>query len=170
MSSRRFVLLLACALAACEPTSPESAPSITAPAYTASSGPRPLWCPSAETSWTTSIVTPLGGLVTLGGHSMLIPGGRLLEPTPINLMEPASRFMVMTIRAGAEEHFQFEGPILVTISYARCAPWSVVRPLQVWLVDPDTHELIENMGGFDNKLTRTVTFWTDHLSGYAIAE
>ena len=33
----------------------------------------------------------------------------------------------------------------------------------------DTKELLELMPSIDNKLTRTVTFTTGHLSGYALA-
>ena len=32
-----------------------------------------------------------------------------------------------------------------------------------------TKQPLENMGGIDNKLLKTVTFVTPHLSGYAIA-
>ena len=52
----------------------------------------------------------------------------------------------------------------------RCSRTNIPRgPLSVWLVDPATGEMFENMGGVDDKLTRTVTFVTDHFSGYAIA-
>jgi hypothetical protein len=39
----------------------------------------------------------------------------------------------------------------------------------VWYIDPATGTLLENMLGVDNKLTRTITFSTGHLSGYAVA-
>jgi hypothetical protein len=175
MTSRRCSLLLACALgfatAACEPTGPISAPPAAAPNLTASSGPRLIQCPSNETSSAFGIVTPLGGSVSLNGHSILIPDGGLLEPTGITLTEPASQFMEIGIQAGDAEHFVFELPVLVTISYARCGRSNIDRtPLEVWYIDPVTHELLENMGGVDNKLLKTVSFWTTHLSGYAIAE
>ncbi|HUF13752.1 MAG TPA: hypothetical protein VMN78_11675 [Longimicrobiales bacterium] len=34
---------------------------------------------------------------------------------------------------------------------------------------PATGALLQNMGGVDDKENRTVTFRTDHFSGYAVA-
>ena len=42
-------------------------------------------------------------------------------------------------------------------------------PLTVWYIDSETKAPLENMGGVDEKLTRTITFVTSHLSEYAIA-
>ena len=169
-----LVLRLACflglAAAACEPLDQVSAP-VDAPSLTASSGPSLIQCPTNTTSSATETVTALGGTVSLGGHSIQIPGGGLLGPTTITVTEPASQYVEIDIQAGAAEHFDFQLPMLVTISYARCGRTDIDRiPLQVWYIDPVTHELLENMGGVDNKLLRTVSFWTNHLSGYAIAE
>jgi hypothetical protein len=40
----------------------------------------------------------------------------------------------------------------------------------VWHIDPLTKTFLEDMGGVDDKVARTVTFSTDHFSGYAIAQ
>jgi hypothetical protein len=171
MTSRRCLMLLACVfIAACEPTAPLSAPTAASDTH-ASSGPSLIQCPSNQTSSATGLVTPLGGIVSLDGHSIRIPGAGLLDPTEITITEPASQYMEIGIQAGDTEHFVFERHVLVTISYARCNRGDIDRqPLQVWYIDPVTYELLENMNGVDNKLLRTVSFWTTHLSGYAIAE
>jgi hypothetical protein len=175
MASRRFALSLACilglAVAACEPTDPVGAPGAAAPSLTAISGPRLIQCPSNETTSTSGFITPLGGTLSLDGHSLEIPAGGLLHATDFTITEPASSYMEIEIDAGGAERFLFEAPVLVTISYARCSRGNIDRtPLEVWNIDPVTHELLENMGGVDDKLLRTVSFWTTHLSGYAIAE
>ena len=109
--------------------------------------------------------------MSLGGHSVLVPGGALLGPTSLTITEPASNIVVLRIQANDAQHFQFEAPVLVTISYARCHRRSLDQgALEVWYIDEATGELLENMGGVDNPLLRTVSFWTNHLSGYAIAE
>jgi hypothetical protein len=171
--TRRIVLMtfvLGFALSACARETPVSAPDASA-LLTASSGPALLSCPTNETGSASGTVTPLGGLVSLDGHSIQIPGGALIAPITLTLTEPASRYMEISIRAGDGEHFQFEAPVLVTISYARCSRSNIEHgPLQVWHIDETTHEPIEMMPGVDDKLTRTVSFWTNHLSGYAIAE
>jgi hypothetical protein len=172
MISRRFALplLLGCSLAACEASDPV-APALEAPTLTASSGPSLLICRSNRTRSTSGIVSPLGGTVALRGHSVQVPAGGLLTPTRIRITEPASRYMEISLRANRAEHFDFELPVLVTVSYARCRrSVTAGRELEVWHIDPRTNELLERMGGFDNPLTRSISFFTDHFSGYAIAE
>jgi hypothetical protein len=169
-SRRRFVLLLTCALGACEAPNP-AAPALEAPFLMASSGPSLLICPSNDTESGGGLVSALGGTVSLAGHSVQVPLGGLLSDTEIQITEPASQYLEVALGANGLEHFEFELPVLVTISYARCSRSNLdLRPLEVWYIDPATHELIEPMGGIDDKLTRSVSFWTDHFSGYAIAE
>ena len=127
-------------------------------------------CPSTTSYETSGSVLPLGGSVSLRGHSVALPLGAVIAPASIGIAEPASRYMLIDLSANGEDHWQFQAPITVTISYARCSRANIDKgPLSVWLVDPATGELLENMGGVDDKLTRTITFQTDHFSGYAIA-
>lgn len=127
-------------------------------------------CPSSTTYETSGSVLPLGGTVSLRGHSVALPLGAVLAPVEIGITEPASRFMMIDLSANGQDHFQFLAPITVTISYARCSRANIEKgALSVWLVDPATGALLQNMGGVDDKLTRTITFQTDHFSGYAIA-
>ena len=127
-------------------------------------------CPSSTTYSTAGSILPLGGTVSLRGHSVALPLGAVALPVSIGIEEPASRFMMIDLSANGHDHYQFLSPIRVTISYARCSRANIDRgPLSVWLVDPATGALLENMGGVDNKQTRTITFETDHFSGYAIA-
>jgi hypothetical protein len=127
-------------------------------------------CPSSTTFETEESVLPLGGIVSLRGHSVSVPLGALLTTTTIGITEPASRYMMIDLSANGLDHFQFQAPLTVTLSYARCTRGNIDKgPLSVWLIDPATGELLAHMGGVDNKLTRTITFLTDHFSGYAIA-
>ena len=172
MRSRGYLaLLLAFALASCEPADPTSPRSPTASALLANSGPRLIQCPTNTSVSVTGTLTALGGFLGVGGHSIQVPGGALLGSTDFTLTAPASQYVEISIRANGAEHFEFEQPVQVTISYARCNRSNIdSRPLQVWYIDETTKELIAPMGGIDNKLLKTVTFWTDHFSGYAIAE
>ena len=77
--------------------------------------------------------------------------------------------MLVDLRANGQEHWQFLAPLTVTIDYSRCNVGLLDPPLTVWYVDPETGEMLEPMGGIDSRLTRTITFVTDHFSGYAIA-
>lgn len=133
-------------------------------------GPALIQCPTNESASATAIVGPLGGLVNVGGTSIQIPAGALLSPTTVTVTIPASQFMEVDISVAGVEHFVFELPVVVTLSYARCARNNIdLSPLSVWYIDSETKALLESMGGIDDKLLRAITFTTGHLSGYAVA-
>ena len=160
--------LLAVGVIACgEPGDPEST---VGPALASSTSATLVECPTDVAYSTTGTVLPLGGSVSFRGHSVTAPSGAVVLPTDISIAEPASQYMLVDFRANGQEHFQFHAPLTVTISYARCSRANIDKaPLSVWHVDPATGELLQNMGGVDDKQARTITFQTDHFSGYAIA-
>jgi hypothetical protein len=132
--------------------------------------PRLVTCATDETRSTSAVVGPLGGVIALGGTSVSIPADALLQSTTVELTIPASRYVEIRLRANNQEHFQFALPIAVTIGYSRCDRLDVLfRPLTAWYIDVDTKEPLHPMVGVDNKITRSVTFLTNHFSGYAIA-
>lgn len=129
-----------------------------------------IQCPVNQTSTVSAVVGPLGGMVNLGTTSVEIPAGALLSPVTVTVTEPASQFMEIDVSVEGSAHFVFEQPVIVTLSYARCARGDIdLTPLSAWYIDSGTHELLEQMPGVDNKLTRTITFTTPHFSGYAVA-
>jgi len=130
----------------------------------------PIKCETEETLSTTATITPLGGIVSIGGTTISLPAGAVLAPTTFTVTVPASRYMEVDISAAGTDHFLFEQPVVVTIDYSRCTHPKSLRPLTVWYWDSGTGELLENMAGVDNKLVRTMTFTTTHLSGYVIAD
>jgi hypothetical protein len=178
MKARLFVSAVSAAgaaiLLAC------SAPDVTGPPsriegqqrllFGGSSSPSLLECPTTESASASALVTALGGTVTAGGVSIAIPAGALLQDANVTVTVPASKYVEADISVEGSEHFIFELPVVVTMSYARCARSNIdLRPLDAWHIDTDTKALLEKMPSLDNKLLRTVTFTTGHLSGYAIA-
>jgi hypothetical protein len=166
-----FAIAALSALGACgdQPTQPAD-PTANNLLGVFSSAPRLVECPTDESISTEGSIGPLGGLLSIGGTSVVIPKGALLAPTNVTLTIPASKYVEIEIRAGDQEHFVFELPIAVTIDYSRCNRSDVLfKPLSAWYIDSQTKAPLENMLGIDNKLTRSVTFTTPHLSGYAIA-
>ena len=128
-----------------------------------------LECPTHITQSTSGTIGPLGGSLTLDGTSLVLPPGAVGLPTPFTLAIPASNYMEVRITAGGMEHFEFLKPVSATISYARCTRADIDKvALTVWHIDPVTKALLENMNGSDDKSARTVSFGTDHLSGYSI--
>jgi hypothetical protein len=134
------------------------------------SGPKAVSCPTNESFSTTSEVGPLGGLLSTGGTTVNIPAGALLNTVTVSLTVPASNRVEVDVSVAGTENFIFELPIVVTVSYARCSRSNIdLLPLSVWHFDQATGELLEQMPSVDNKLLRTVTFTTGHLSGYLLA-
>ncbi|HKW12136.1 MAG TPA: hypothetical protein VJO33_17240 [Gemmatimonadaceae bacterium] len=125
-------------------------------------------CPAAQTDNTSSLLGVLGGTVSLDGTSVFLPVNALLSATDIELTIPASQYMEIGVTANGG-HFLFQLPVTITIDYSRCSPQVQQEKLSVWHINPQTHQLLENMGGVDVKLTHTITFTTDHFSGFAIA-
>jgi uncharacterized membrane protein YfcA len=182
MKARAIYLLLAAvgigAFAACADSSRVTGPRLTDDRISRDSaekllglfGPTPVYCPSSETVSTTSVVSALGGILSVGGSSISIPAGALLEPVTMTLTVPASLYMEIDISVQGSEHFLFELPATVNLNYSRCSSLRLLLfPAQAWYWDAETRQLLELMPGVDNKLTRTVTFPTIHLSGFIIA-
>jgi hypothetical protein len=108
--------------------------------------------------------------VRLGATTVQIPVGALSLPTLITITVPASQYMEIDVQANDLTSFLFRKPVTVTIDYSRCSRTDIdTTPLTVWHINTQTHELLENMGGSDDKALRRITFSTEHLSGYAIA-
>ena len=134
------------------------------------STPSLVECPTNETSTTSALVGLLGGTLQLGGTTVTIPSGALTAPTLIQLTIPASRYMEIDVSAVGFTSFVFQQPISVTIDYSRCNRTDLnEQTLNVWHIDTLSNQLLENMGGTDDKATRQITFTTGHLSGYAVA-
>lgn len=149
-------------------------PRATAPGTSSSrsdgSSPSLIECPSNETTATSAIIGPLGGAVQLGGTSITIPSGALTAPTLLQVTIPASRYMEIDVSAVGFASFVFQQPVSITIDYSRCNRSDLdQQTLNVWHIDPITKQLLENMGGSDDKTSRRITFSTGHLSGYAVA-
>ena len=134
------------------------------------SSPSLVECPTSQTTTTSAIVGLLGGVIQLGGTSISIPSGALTVPTTLQVTIPASRFMEIDVSAVGFTSFLFQQPVTVTIDYSRCTRSDLdQQTLHVWHIDPITKQLLEDMGGTDDKASRRITFSTGHLSGYAVA-
>jgi hypothetical protein len=130
--------------------------------------PRLIECPSTESFTASSLITPLGGSISVGGVTITIPAGGILTDALMTVTVPASRYVEVEIHVAGADHFLFELPATVTVSYARCSRVFLL-PLSAWHIDTQSKQLLEKMPSIDDKLLRTVTFTTDHLSSYALS-
>jgi hypothetical protein len=172
-SPLRFAVLalLAGAAASCA-DSPAAPPTAPRPASLVRfTGVSPLQCPVAAASSSTATIGALGGVLEAGGHQVVIPANAVLLPTRFTITVPASRYVEVDVKAAGLEHFEFLQPVVLSLSYARCARTDIDREsLRIYYVDSQAREILEDKGGVDNKLTRTVTTVTDHFSGYLIGQ
>lgn len=129
-----------------------------------------LACPSHDDRSVSGTIGLLGGTLAVDGHRFTVPALAVLSPTRFTMTAPASRFVEIEIHADGRDSFRFLIPAEVTISYDRCTA-SDIDPdaLTVWHVDTMLGTLLEHMGGQADPEARTVTFGTDHLSGFIIA-
>jgi hypothetical protein len=160
------------------PTTPgatQSATQLSAPPQPELSRSRPdrpelVRCPTNVTRSTTGLIGILGGTLSLGGTVVTIPAGALLAPKTFTLTIPKSKFMEIDVTAKGTNGFIFQLPVAIALDYSRCSRQSTDQePLSVWHINTKSKKLLQNMNGVDNKVTRTITFTTGHLSGYAIA-
>lgn len=131
----------------------------------------PLACPSDSGREVTRLLGLAGGTVGLEKHRIEVPPGVLsVLTTKFTIRVPSSPYMLVDLRANDRDHYEFRRPVRVTIDYSRCPLTELEQgPLTVWHVDLRTGELLEAMGGTDDRASRTISFETDHFSGYVIA-
>jgi hypothetical protein len=127
-------------------------------------------CPTNQTDVTTGLVGLLGGSLTLDGSGISIQAGALTAPQLFQLTIPASRFMEIDVSAVGLQTFLFQDSVSVTIDYSRCSRSLEPASLHVYHIDPLTKALLEDMGGTADGAHQRITFKTNHLSGYALAD
>ncbi len=132
---------------------------------------RLIECPTTQSSTNSGLIGVLGGTIATAGTSISLPVGAVLLGTLIRVTVPASTYMEIDVTANDLLSFLFQKPVTITIDYSRC-PASVTagKTLTVWHINTQTKVLIENMNGVNNPVQRKISFTTDHLSGYAIAQ
>lgn len=172
-SVRRFAAVaVAAALTAC--SEPATAPTLDEPAPTlmgTETSPGLLECRRTFFDITWGIIGPLGGLLSLDGHSITFPELAVDRLVLVTLRTPSTRFVEVEARVNGRDHFQFAQPVTVVLDYSRCEPWEIgPEPLTVWQIDPDTKAFIRDMGGIDDRANKRISFTTDHFSGYAVAQ
>jgi len=129
----------------------------------------PLTCSVAEESTVRAEIRPEGGTVSLGGHSVYFPPGAVLEPVEVKLTVPASPYVEVDIQVNGQEHYQLARPVLATLSYERCEQASLRGgSLSAWYMDGRTRRLVERMGSLHDRANRSVSFVTNHFSGYVL--
>src|SRR6058998_2054595 len=173
MKARRLlvapVLLLVVALA-CTDRTPTSVPAAPAPDASLIGGllaPTGLLkCSNLPYAQSTATIGPLGGSISAGPHTLVIPPGALLSATTITMTAPtglgvnAVKFQPAGLR--------FSTPAALTMSYANCSLLGILLPKRIAYTD-DKLNIISYLLSLDNLLSQRVTGKVNHFSAYVVA-
>jgi hypothetical protein len=156
---------------AVRPDTTQGPDTLTAPDTGGIAQRRLIECPTLQTSSNAGMIGVLGGTIAAAGTSIVLPAGSVLLGTLIRVTVPASTYMEVDVTANDLATFLFLKSVTITIDYSRC-PASVIagKTLTVWHINSQTKALIQNMNGVNDPVQRRISFTTDHLSGYAIAQ
>ena len=148
------------------------ATSLLSPLFGDSSTPALIECVAPDSTATaTALIGPLGGVLSAGGVSVIIPQNAIVgDAVSFTLSVPSSKYVELEVGPDGGGHYLFALPVTVSIDYGRCGSTYDATTLSAWNIDPATKALLERMIGVDNKLTHTLTFVTPHFSGYAVAD
>jgi hypothetical protein len=123
-------------------------------------------CPNPAVLERSVSIGPAGGTVLLGAHKLVVPAGAL------------SRKVTITARTGTEPGnaiqfgpagLRFGRPATLTMSFANCTGWGVLRQLPLIVYTDDFLSILEIHLGIPNFRNKTVTSFIDHFSRYAVA-
>ena len=173
MKARRLliapVLLLVVALACTDrtPTSVLAAPAPDASLIGGLLGATGLLkCSSLPYASQTRTIGPLGGTISAGPHTLVIPPGALTSPTAITMTAPtglgvnAVKFQPAGLR--------FVTPAALTMSYSNCSLLGKILPKRIAYTD-DNLSIISYLLSLDNLFSKNVTGKVNHFSAYVVA-
>src|SRR5438093_2944493 len=173
MKARRLliapVLLLVAALAWTDriPTSVPAAPAPDASLIGGLLGATGLLkCSNLPYASQTKTIGPLGGTISAGPHTLVIPPGALTSPTAITMTAPtglgvnAVKFQPAGLR--------FVTPAALTMSYSNCSLLGKILPKRIAYTD-DNLSIISYLLSLDNLFSKNVTGKVNHFSAYVVA-
>ena len=172
MKARRLiasVLLLVVALS-CTDRSPTSVPAAPAPdasligSLLGATGL--LKCSNLPYASSTKTIGALGGTISAGPHTLVIPPGALLNPTTITMTAPTG--LGVNAVKFQPEGLRFIAPAALTMSYANCSLLGKILPKRIAYTD-DNLNIISYLLSLDNLLSKYVTGKVNHFSDYVIA-
>ena len=124
-----------------------------------------LKCTPLPSDSTSATIGPLGGVVRIGPHSLLIPRGALTSSVRITATQ--SRDTVNAVRF-KPEGLTFRYPAALTMSYANCNLLGLLLPKRIAYTN-DQYRILEYLLSLDNLGARQVTGKLKHFSQYAVA-
>jgi hypothetical protein len=172
MKARRLIapaLLLIVALA-CTDRSPTSVAPVAPPPQADLIGSLLgatglLKCSALPYASSTRTIGPLGGSISAGPHTLVIPPGALLAPTTITMTAPTG--LGVNAVKFQPEGLRFITPAALTMSYSNCSLLGKILPKRIAYTD-DHLNILSYLLSLDNLLSRYVTGKVNHFSDYVV--
>lgn len=114
----------------------------------------------------TAIIGPLGGTLTFGPHSLVIPPGALLTPRTIIATAPADGHLTAVLEPSG---LQFILPAVLNLGYAQCNP-QPSNTLSIVYLNGPLGQILSWLPSVLHLDTHTVSAPIPHFSVYAGAE
>jgi hypothetical protein len=125
-----------------------------------------LKCSNLPYASNTKTIGPLGGWISAGPHTLVIPPGALSAWTSITMTAPTG--LGVNAVKFAPAGLRFSTPASLTMSYANCSLLGKILPKRIAYTD-DTLNILSYLLSLDNLLSRYVTGKVNHFSDYVIA-
>jgi hypothetical protein len=114
----------------------------------------------------TATIGPLGGTITFGPHTLVIPPGGLLRPTTITATAPGDGHLTAVLQP---EGLQFLVPATLTLGYAQCNP-QPSNALSIVYLNGPLGQILQWLPSILHLDSHTVSALIGHFSVYAGAE
>ena len=173
MKARRLiaaVLLLVVALACTDRTPTSVAPVAPTPDASLIGGllgaTGLLKCSNLPYASSTKTIGPLGGSISAGPHTLVIPPGALLNQTTITMTAPTG--LGVNAVKFQPEGLRFVTPAVLNMSYSNCSLLGILLPKRIAYTDNNLN-IISYLLSLDNLLSKYVSGKVNHFSDYVVA-
>jgi hypothetical protein len=125
-----------------------------------------LKCSNLPYASTTKTIGILGGTISAGPHTLVIPPGALTAPTAITMTAPTGLGVnAVTFQPAG---LQFIAPAALKMSYANCSLLGKILPKRI-AYTTDNLQILYYIISLDNILSKYVTGKVSHFSEYVVA-
>ena len=124
-----------------------------------------LRCSPLPTATASQTIGPLGGVLRVGPHSLVVPPGALDRSLLITATAPSGNVNLVQFQP---EGLRFRKSAALTMSYANCEGLGTLLPKRIAYTN-NLLEILEYLLSLDNIFLKKVTGKLDHFSGYAVA-
>jgi hypothetical protein len=124
-----------------------------------------LGCTPITADSVTQAVDSSGGTIAVGPHQLVIPAGALDTAVSITAIVPSDTVNRVQLYP---EGLEFGKKVYLTMSYANCAPLSILIPKRVVHVDSNFN-VLDLVASIDSLVSTSVTAKLHHFSDYVVA-